>query len=73
VFSVLFAVVLVVTARSYLEPLGTPTGEVVLLAVGVCYATGIALMLRLVRPPVQPRLLGPVDVEARANRGDPTL
>jgi tight adherence protein B len=73
VFSVLFAVVLVVTARSYLEPLGTATGEVILLAVGVCYATGIALMLRLVRPRAQPRLLGPLDVEARANRGGATL
>jgi len=50
-FSLGFAAVLAVAARSYLAPLGTPVGQLVLLAVGGCYAAGLFLMVRLVRPP----------------------
>ncbi|HUC36259.1 MAG TPA: type II secretion system F family protein [Acidimicrobiales bacterium] len=59
VFSLLFVAALMVLARSYLSPFGTPVGQVVLLAVGGCYAAGIALMVRLVRAPASTRLLGP--------------
>jgi len=57
VFSLLFVVVLMVLARSYLAPFGTPAGQLVLAGVGACYAAGVALMVRLVRPPRTPRLL----------------
>jgi len=57
VFSVLFIVALMVLARSYLMPLGTPVGQVVLVGVGLCYACGIVLMLRLVRPVREQRIL----------------
>jgi tight adherence protein B len=63
VFSLLFVAALMVVARSYLEPFGTPLGQVILLAVGGCYAAGIALMVRLVRPPATQRLLGAVATE----------
>ncbi len=59
VFSLSFAVLLMVIAHSYLTPLGSPVGQLVLAAVGVCYAGGIALMVRLVRPPAQLRILAP--------------
>jgi tight adherence protein B len=57
VFSLMFVVALMVVARSYLSPLGTPVGQVVLAAVGACYAGGIAIMVRLVRPADHFRLL----------------
>jgi tight adherence protein B len=60
-FSLLFGAILMVVARSYLAPLGTPEGQLVLAVVGGCYATGVALMLRLVRPPRRTRLLSGVD------------
>jgi len=65
VFSLLFVTVLMVLARSYLAPFGTPFGQLILAAVGGCYAGGIALMVRLVRPPATARLLG-VQVESHA-------
>jgi Flp pilus assembly protein TadB len=57
VFSLLFVALLMVVARAYLSPFGTPVGQLMLLAVGSCYAAGIALMVRLVRPPATERLL----------------
>ncbi len=58
VFSVGFAGVLALLAHSYLAPFGTPTGQVVLLVVGVLYASGLTLMVVLSRPPSPVRLLG---------------
>ena len=49
-FSVSFAALLFVVARSYLLPFGTATGQIVLLVVGVCYVAGLTFMVRLVRP-----------------------
>jgi hypothetical protein len=53
-----FAGVLGLLAHSYLAPFGTPTGQVVLLVVGVLYASGLTLMVVLSRPPSPVRLLG---------------
>jgi tight adherence protein B len=64
VFSVLFAVALTLVAGSYLQPFGTARGQLVLLAVGGLYATGLFLMVSLTRPPVPVRLLGHQVVEA---------
>ncbi len=58
VFSVVFAAGLAVFARSYLAPFGSPTGQLVLLAVGALYAAGLSLMVALARPPAPVRLLG---------------
>ena len=58
VFSVAFAVALVVVAHSYLAPFGTPQGQAVLAVVGVLYAVGLTLMVSLARPPDPVRLLG---------------
>jgi hypothetical protein len=58
VFSVAFAVALVVLARSYLAPFGTPTGQLVLLVVAAFYAVGLVTMVALARPPAPVRLLG---------------
>jgi Flp pilus assembly protein TadB len=63
VFSLLFVAVLMMVARSYLAPFGTPLGQLMLAAVGGCYAAGIALMVRLVRPATPARLLGAAAVE----------
>jgi Flp pilus assembly protein TadB len=49
-FSVGFLGLLTLVARSYLSPFGSVTGQLVLLVVGACYAAGLALMVRLVRP-----------------------
>lgn len=57
IFSVAFALVLTVVAHSYLSPFGTPTGQVVLAVVGVFYALGLMLMVQLVRPAAEMRLL----------------
>jgi hypothetical protein len=45
-------------AHSYLEPFGTASGQVVLLLVGILYATGLTFMVRLSQPPPPIRLLG---------------
>jgi Flp pilus assembly protein TadB len=58
VFSVAFALALVVVARSYLTPFGTPQGQAMLAVVGVLYAVGLTLMVSLARPPSPVRLLG---------------
>jgi Flp pilus assembly protein TadB len=49
-FSLGFVVLLAVFAHSYLAPFGSATGQLVLGFVGACYATGLFLMVRLVRP-----------------------
>jgi tight adherence protein B len=48
-FSVGFVALLTVAARSYLAPFGSVTGQLVLAVVGLLYATGLVLMVRLVR------------------------
>jgi Flp pilus assembly protein TadB len=58
VFSVVFAALLSILARSYLAPFGSTTGQLVLLAVGGLYAGGLTLMVALARPPDPVRLLG---------------
>jgi tight adherence protein B len=50
VFSVGFVALLTLVARSYLAPFGSVTGQLVLIVVGACYAAGVKLMIRLVRP-----------------------
>jgi len=52
-----FACTLTVVAHSYLSPFGTPDGQLVLGAVGLTYAIGLTLMIRLVRPTPHLRLL----------------
>jgi hypothetical protein len=58
VFSVVFALGLALFAHSYLAPLGSPTGQIVLALVGVLYGTGLTLMVAFARPPAPVRLLG---------------
>lgn len=58
VFSVAFAVALVVLAHAYLAPFGTALGQVLLAVVGLLYAAGLTLMVLLARPPAPVRLLG---------------
>jgi len=55
-FSLGFVVLLLVFARSYLAPFGSATGQLVLVFVGACYAAGLYLMVRLVRPTRPARL-----------------
>jgi Flp pilus assembly protein TadB len=57
VFSVVFAGALVLIAHSYLSPFGSAAGQLVLAVVGLFYAAGLALMVRLVRPTPEMRLL----------------
>lgn len=57
VFSVAFAGLLFVLAHAYLAPFGSTVGQLVLGVVGVCYAAGITLMVRMVRPRPPVRLL----------------
>jgi tight adherence protein B len=52
-FSIGFVAVLTLVARSYLAPFGTITGQLVLVLVGLFYAAGLTLMVRLVRPGVR--------------------
>jgi tight adherence protein B len=56
-FSLGFAGLLAVIGHSYLSPFSTVTGQVVLALVGSLYGVGIALMVRLVRPKPEIRLL----------------
>jgi hypothetical protein len=58
VFSIAFAVLLTLVARTYLQPFGSAQGQVVLVVVGALYATGLTLMVTLARPPAPVRLLG---------------
>ena len=48
-FSVGFVALLAFAARSYLAPFGSITGQLVLVVVGLLYAAGLAIMVRLVR------------------------
>ena len=57
VFSVAFAGALALLAHSYLAPLGTPTGQVILVTIGALYAAGLTLMVRMAKPPAPVRLL----------------
>ncbi len=57
VFSVAFAALLAVLAHSYLAPFGTPTGQVILVAIGALYAAGLTLMVRMTKPRPPVRLL----------------
>lgn len=63
VFSVVFAVGLVILARPYLAPFASSTGQTVLVVVGVLYAVGLTVMVALARPPAPIRLLGKSVVE----------
>jgi tight adherence protein B len=56
-FSLAFAGTLAIVAHSYLSPFGTDVGQLVLGVVGIFYAVGLALMVRLVRPTPEIRLL----------------
>ena len=56
-FSLGFAVLLALVARSYLQPFGSPSGEVMLLLSGAFDAAGIVSMVRLVRDVAPQRLL----------------
>jgi tight adherence protein B len=58
VFSVGFAVGLAALAHTYLAPFGSPTGQLVLMVVGLCYGFGLTLMVSMARPPQPVRLLG---------------
>ena len=58
VFSVAFALVLVVAAHAYLSPYGSHQGQMVLAGVGLLYGLGLTLMVALARPPAPVRLLG---------------
>jgi tight adherence protein B len=56
-FSLGFAGLLAVIGHSYLSPFGTATGQLVLALVGAFYGVGVALMVRLVQPKPEMRLL----------------
>jgi Flp pilus assembly protein TadB len=56
-FSVGFATLLALIARSYLQPFGSSSGQLVLLLAGAFDAAGIMLMVRLVRDAAPQRLL----------------
>ncbi len=58
VFSIAFAIGLALLAHTYLEPFGSPTGQLVLMVVGLCYGFGLTLMVSMARPPRPVRLLG---------------
>ena len=58
VFSVAFAGLLSLFARSYLAPFGTTVGQLILLLVAALYAGGLVLMVSMARPPAPVRLLG---------------
>ncbi len=60
VFSVAFAGALVLMARSYLAPFGSPSGQMVLLLVAAFYGLGLTLLVTMSRPPESIRLLGEV-------------
>jgi tight adherence protein B len=57
VFCVGFVSLLALVARAYLTPFGSAGGQLVLILVGTFEAAGIVLMMRLLREPLQPRLL----------------
>ena len=57
IFSMGFAWTLALVAHSYLSPFGTTAGQLVLTVVGLLYAAGLVLMVRLVRTTSEMRLL----------------
>ena len=62
-----FVVMFVVVAHRYLEPYGTALGQLVMVIIGVCWATGLWAMARLARPqPVDRFLTIQADEEAAA-------
>jgi tight adherence protein B len=63
VFSLVFAVLLALLARTYLAPFGTRQGQVVLVVIAALYGAGLTLMVSLARPPAPTRLLGSQVVE----------
>jgi tight adherence protein B len=56
-FSLAFVLTLTVVAHSYLSPFRTVVGQLILGVVGLFYAVGLGLMVRLVRPAPEIRLL----------------
>jgi len=56
-FTGAFSFGLAVVAHTYLAPFGTPAGQMILAIVGLCYAAGLGLMVRLVRPQPTMRIL----------------
>ena len=58
VFSITFAVGLTLLGHRYLAPFGAATGQLMLLLVGVLYASGLTLMTALACLPVPIRLIG---------------
>jgi len=59
VFSICFAVALAALAHGYLAPYRSPTGQLVLSLVAICYFGGISIMIHLVRPQQPIRILSP--------------
>jgi len=57
VFSVGFALALLLLAHSYLSPFGTPVGQLVLAVVGCLYAGGLWLLRFMAKPPAELRIL----------------
>jgi len=64
VFSVAFAIGLALLAHTYLAPFGSPTGQLMLMVVGLCYGLGLTLMVSMARPLQPVRLLGRQVMEA---------
>ncbi len=62
VFSLGFIALLVVVARSYLSPFASTTGQLVLMFVGLLYALGVTLMVRLVRPRERLEVVGELGI-----------
>lgn len=62
-FSLCFFGLIFLVAHTYMAPFATPAGEVVLALALAFYGAGLALMLRLVRPAPEPRLLVPLQTE----------
>lgn len=60
-FSLGFFALIFLVAHSYMAPFATPGGELVLMVALAFYGAGLALMLRLVRPEPEPRLLVPLE------------
>lgn len=67
-FSLGFAVLLSVVARSYLQPFGSSSGQFMLLVTGAFDAAGILLMVRLIRDSSPQRLLLGDRAASRARR-----
>jgi tight adherence protein B len=62
-----FVVMFVVVAHRYLEPYGSALGQLVLVVIGICWATGLWAMARLARPqPIERFLTVRADEEAPA-------